>query len=439
MSPPPGLGWTSTFSVIRAFQADALGLLERLHADHGDVVRFPVATDTVWLVTHPNHVQHVLKDNAKNYTKGRVYDDVRPVLGRGLITNEGESWLRQRRLAQPAFHGRHLEGFSQVAAEETERMLATWNAGETRDVSHDVMGLAFRIACRTLFGADTDVDIDEADRQFTAATRAAVLRTREVLKLPLGAPRPNNIRYRRAIAWLDTLVYRLIAERRARGVDRADLLGMLLSARDEDTGEGMDDRQLRDEVLTFLFAGHETTANTLAWALHLLATSPAELDALRADLATLPGPPRFADLPNVPRLRRIVEETLRLYPPVWWLERCNVAEDQLGAYTVPPGTRLALSAWVTHRLPEFWSDPLRFDPDRFLPARVEGRHKFAWYPFAGGPRICIGNTFAMVTTCQALGAVLHRFRVSPAPGHVVITEPLVTVRPKGGIPLRIHA
>lgn len=441
---PPGPPWTATFSVLRGMFADALGLLDSLAAEHGGLLRIPVAGEWVWLISEPDYVEHILKDNAKNYVKSSMYEDMRPLLGNGLLTSEGELWKRQRRLAQPAFHHRHLETFSRITAEEVERTLAGWAPGQTLDMAHAMMELAFRIATRTLFGADLAADLEAAHHHFGVVARAIVVRSRELLKLPIGWPTPNNRRYTSAVKALDALVFKLIAARRAEPAAAAsrrdaDLLGLLLAAKDEDTGEGMDDKQLRDEVLTFLLAGHETTATSLAWELYLLAQHPAEQARARAEAQALPGPPSFADLKQLAYVRRVVDEGLRLYPPVWWFERSALNPDQLGPYAVPAGTRLALSPWLSHRKADRWEAPLRFDPDRFLPERAAGRHRFAYYPFAGGPRVCIGNTFSLVTSTQALGAILQRFGVEPVPERPIELEPLVTVRSKTGVHLRLTA
>jgi cytochrome P450 len=215
-------------------------------------------------------------------------------------------------------------------------------------------------------------------------------------------------------------------------------LGLLLAAVDEETGRGMEDEALRDEVLSFLFAGHETTANSLAWCLHLLAAHPEEQERLHAEVAALGRAPTSADLPALPRCRRALDETLRLYPPAWWLERRAIADDTLGGFVVPAGTRVALSTWLTHRHPGFWEDPLRFDPDRFLPARAEGRHRYAYYPFAAGPRGCIGAASAMVILTLALTTILGAWRVHPVPARPVRLEPLIAVRSATGVHLRVE-
>ncbi len=428
----PGYTPLQSVTLVRKMWADALGTLTEAQRTWGDLVQFHFGPDQVVHAFHPDAVQQILQANHKNFVKGPLYDDLRPLLGQGLITADGETWKRQRKLVQPAFRQEHLERWGDLIAAEVRAQLDGWGDGGEVEVSKVMMQLTFRVVCRTVFGSDEALDVERMYHVFTDVSEAILAESRRILRLPFWVPTLNHLRYKRALAALEAPVAALLAERRARNEPTVDLFGLLMGARDEDDGDGMSARQLRDEGMTFLFAGHETTGNALTWALHELSLHPEVQDRLHAELLALPEVPGAADLARAPLLRRVSDEVLRLHPPVWWLERQSIGPETVLGRDFPAGTRFALSPHVVQRDPRWWDDPERFDPDRAPP-----RHKAAYFPFASGPRMCIGSTFALQEMGQALAGIVRRFRVVPAQD-VVEADPLVTTRVKGGLRVRLE-
>jgi cytochrome P450 len=433
---PPGMRYPSAFHFFMAARRDPLGLLRSAAAEFGDVVRIDAWPLHVHLLFHPDGIKHVLLDNNRNYWKGGLIGRVKPLIGEGLFTSEGDFWRRQRRLAQPAFHRQRIEGFAAMMGAAGAQMLDEWQAaaasGTPIDLMEQTSRVTLRIVGQSLFGIDL---LGQAATVGSALLDALQFITEETFKLLpswLVVPTPRNRRFLRARAELDRVVLDIIEQRRRRGDGGDDLLGMLMEMRDADSGEGMSDRQLRDETITFILAGHETTAVTLAWACLLLAQHP-EIDArLRAEVSeVLAGrTPTLADLPRLGLARRVVDETLRLYPPVPVISRDSYAADEIDGYAIPAKSGAMLSPYVTHRHPAFWPDPDRFDPDRFLPEAVASRPRYAYFPFSGGPRLCIGNEFALMEAQILLAMIVQRYRVEVAPGATVEPEIKVTLRPR---------
>lgn len=400
------------------------------------------------LVTHPDGVEHVLKRNQKNYRKSDIF--VRPVsllAGRGLLTNEGESWLRQRRLAQPAFHRKRLAALAALmanSAEQTALRLTERQSQEPKpviDVLGEITRLTLGIASQALFSIDYSDDADRVGSAVRVAFEHINFRMNTPFALPLKIPTPRNRCFLHARQTLDNLVYDLIRERKRTGEHPGDLLSMLMDAHDEETGEGMSDRQLRDEVLTLLIAGHETTSAALAWTWYLLALHPGAETRLHAELARVLGgrTPAAEDLPALPYTRMVIDESLRLYPPAWGQPRQAINEDRIGDYRIPAGALVTLSQWVTHRHPDFWENPEAFDPERFTPERSAGRPVFAYFPFGGGARGCIGASFALMEAQLILATLAQRFRLELVPGYPVKPDPTFALRPLGGLLMRVRA
>jgi cytochrome P450 len=312
--------------------------------------------------------------------------------------------------------------------------------GETVDASREFMGLTLRIVGRTLFSTD----IDDSDGHIGAAitTLQRFLNDREtaVVKVPLSIPTPANRKARAALEVLDGMVFEIIDRRRTSGSTGDDLLGMLLDARDERTHDGMSDQQLRDEVMTLVLAGHETTASAMAWTMMLLSQSPIVERHAAEEVRTVLGgrAPTFEDLPRLRYVSMVVQESLRLYPPAWAIERVALADDEIGGFTIPAGGLVVISAYTMHRHPLYWEDPEGFDPERFAPERAEHRPRGAYIPFGAGPRICIGNQFALMEAQLVLAMILQRYRLDLVPGHPIVPEPLITLRPRDGMPMRIY-
>jgi cytochrome P450 len=421
---------------------DPIGLLTRSARELGDFVRFRFGPFDFVFLSASADIHRVLVENHKNYKKSRSYDGIRIVLGRGLLTSEGEHWKKQRRLAQPAFHHQRLKGFAATMAAATRDLVARWrDLTEPFDLHREMMRLTFRMVGLTLLSTDVEGDAVAFGRALDVALRWANEYGEQAVRIAPWFPTPKNLRYRRAKQTLDELVQRIIVERRNSGDPGSDLLGLLLAARDETTGEGMSDEELRDEMLTLVLAGHETTANALTWAFYLLAKNPAVADKLRAEIREVlrDREPAFEDLPRLVYAERVVQESMRLYPPAWALERAALADDVVGGYRIPARTTIVIAPYTMHRDPRCWDDPERFDPDRFAPDRFGDRQKLAYLPFGDGPRICIGKGFAMMEAKIALVMIAQCFVVELCAPDAIGMEPAITLRPKRAVTVRARA
>lgn len=432
-------GESRPLSTILALRRDPLGYLERIAAQYGDIAHLRVGPFPLVFVNHPDLIHEVLVAKDASFVKGRALDQTRDVFGKGLLTSEGEFHKRQRRLIQPAFHRRRIEAYADAMAADAASAADRWKDGETLDIAGEMMRLTLRIVARSLFSVD--VEDDEArevgqalDALVDAFSVVAVSFGGLLQKLPL----PSNLRSRRALRTLDALVYGLIRERRGSGQSGTeggeDLLSLLLAARYEEGG-GMDDRQVRDEVLTLFLAGHETTANALAWSWYLLASHPgaearfhAEIDSVLGD--RLPG---AADLPSLPYTRQVFAESMRLYPPAWAVSRKAIEPLTIGGYPVPAGAGVLASQWIAHRDPRFFEEPASFRPERWTEEFEAGLPKLAYFPFGGGPRLCIGMGFAWMEGVLLLATIGRRWRMRLVPGHPVEPHPRITLRPRNGV------
>jgi cytochrome P450 len=426
--------------LLLEFRNDPIAFLSKAARTYGDVVGFQIGPRRMVLLNHPDYIRDVLVTRQRNFVKGRALERAKRLLGEGLLTSEGEFHRRQRRLAQPAFHRQRIAAYGEVMVEEALRLRNNWQPGQVIDMAQAQMGLTLAIVGRTLFGSDTSSDaavVSQAMHDLLKMFNLVALPFTELLeRLPL----PQVRRFNAARAQLDAIIYRMIAQRRASGADNGDLLSMLLLAQDsEGDGTGMSDEQVRDEALTIFLAGHETTANALTWAFYLLAQHPAVAEQLAAELAeVLNGrPPTVDDLPQLRYTEMVVAEAMRLYPPAWILGRRAIAEHQVGPYTFPANTIFVMSQWVMHHDPRYYPDPERFDPTRWLPAAREQRPKFAYFPFGGGPRLCIGEQFAWMELMLVLASLAQHWRVALVPDHPVALYPSITLRPKYGMRLQL--
>jgi cytochrome P450 len=389
-----------------------------------------------FLINKPEYIEHVLLTNHANYSKSHFLRRMLgPIFGNGLLTSEDELWRRQRRIAAPAFHNKRIAEFVDTFSSCTQAMLGRWRTRtQPFDVAAEMMALTLDIIARTMFSADVSGEVEAVRRlmEIVVTMRPSIL---DLLGFPEWLPRRQPPAYGRAIAEFEALVAGFLAQRRADGIDRGDLLSMLLAARDPETGTGMSDKQLRDEILTIFLAGHETTANALSWIWYLLAQNPAAEARLHDELDRVLGGrmPTYGDLAELKWTRMVIEEAMRLYPPAHTIARTALGEDRIGGVRVPAGAIITISIYMTHRNPNLWTDPERFDPERFAPAEAARRHRFAYLPFGGGPRICIGNSFALAETQVIVAAVAQHYRVRLAPGHVVQPIGLITLRAKNGI------
>ena len=418
---------------------DPLAVFTGWAREFGDIFYYRAGWIHVYFLNSPELIESVLVTNQQNFRKDRVIQNSRWFLGQGLLTSEGSEWLRQRRLCQPAFHRERLALYARIINGCAEEMLDSWKDGENRDVHQEMMQLTLRVVAKVLFS----VDVKNESKEVAAALNllmkhssgARMLLPPWVRYLPL----PFLIRVRRAVRQLDEVVYRIIRERRRSENDNGDLLSMLMSARDED-GSRMTDRQLRDEVMTFLLAGHETTALSLSWAWFLLSENPEAENKLHHELArVLDGKnPSFEDLPRLCYTEAVVKESVRLYPPAWSLARTAAEDFEIGGYLVPAGSNVVMSQWIMHRDPRFFPSPEQFDPGRWFEEHTQRLLRFAYFPFGGGPRYCVGASFAMMEATLLLAAIAQRFRLRMVPGHKVVPVPSITLRPKYGIKMSLH-
>lgn len=435
---PPGLPIVG--SVLGALR-DPLTLFMEATRDHGDIVGFHMLHLDYVLLTNPDAIRHVLVENHKNYQKSRNYAGLKVILGQGLVTSEGDVWKKQRKLAQPAFHRERIASFVRAMSECTTDMLARWdreNVGGVFDVHKEMMRLTFRIVGRALLSRDLDGDASAIGEALSIGLRWANDYAEALVPIPLGVPTPKNLRLRKAMRTFDELIFRTIAERRAQGA-KDDLLSMLLEARDEETGEPMSDALLRDELITMVSAGHETTANALSFALYLLSKHPEwaravaeEADAVLGDAVTV------EDVKKLATTSMVIEETMRLYPPVWVFERRALDVDHVGEWEIPKNATVGIAPYALHRSPAIWENPEGFDPTRFEPRAKETRHKHAYMPFGGGPRTCIGNVFALTEATLVLAMIAKQFRLEALSGRALELDALVTLRPKGGLPMALR-
>jgi len=439
---PKGVPLLGHYGELRG---NPLDFFLRAFREHGDVVRMRFGWVEAHLLSHPAHAKVVLQEHWQDFSKNTPgFDKIRLVLGNGLLTSEGDFWRRQRRLMQPAFHHARLEGLANVMVKAAADLGDEWalaaRAGRVVDVAEDMMRLTLRIVAETLLGTDVTGQAKDIGPAVTVVLEDVNQRSKQMFDLPLSVPTRQNRRLARALATLDAVVLRAIAEHRQHTPSRPDLLTLLLAVRDEDTGEGMSDRQIRDEVMTIFLAGHETTANALAWTFALLSQHPRFDGEVRDEIASvLRGAlPQFTDAPRLPRATMVVKESMRLYPPAWIIGRYSKTPHTFGRYRVGAGSIIFISPYVIHRHPGVWSNPEGFDPDRFTPEQESQRPRFAYFPFGGGPRICIGNAFAMLEAQLVLATLLSRFRLELLPGHTPTVQPLVTLRPKGGLPMRVR-
>ncbi len=389
----------------------------------------------------PELMHEVLVEKADKFHKGMVMKrGLVPFLGNGLVTSDGDFWRRQRKLAQPAFHARRIENYASTMVDHTLKMLDSWQAGATIRIDREMMKLTLGIACKTLFDTDVSGDAERVGVLLADVLDITNERFSSVVNLPKWIPTPKRARTARLIGELDAIIQRFIDQRRKNGEDRGDLLSMLMLAEDEN-GEHMSDKQLRDEVMTLFFAGHETTANTLTWAWYLLSQHPEARTKLWQEVdSVLEGrAPTLADLSKLPYTDQIIKESLRLYPPAPGMNREPVEDVTIGGYTVPKGVQLSLSIYAMQRSDRYFDHPEDFDPERFSPEREKQIPRYAYLPFGGGPRVCIGNMFAMMEARLVLAAVAARYDLALLPEPQVVPEQLVTIRPKFGMQMRLVA
>jgi cytochrome P450 len=419
-------------------QQNPLDYFTAMAQKYGDVSGMRIGRFRSLFINHPDLIEDVLVNNARKYHKGRILQANKFLFGEGLLTSEGDFWLRQRRLSQPAFHRARVGTYAATMGEYAEQMAATWRNGEERDIHEEMMQLALRIVGKTLFDADVTRDAKEVGETMDILLRIAANFGRTIL-VPLWVPSPRNIRAKLGIRRLEKVIYRIIAQRRASGHDAGDLLSILLQAQDED-GTRMNDRQLRDETITLFLAGHETTANTLSWTWMLLAQNPAVEKKFHEELDGVLGGrvPALDDLQKLTYLNHVLTESLRLYPTAWGMARLAAEEHEIAGYPVRVGYGVAFAQWVVHRDARWFDAPLEFRPERWENGLAKQLRRFAYFPFGGGPRQCIGNAFALMEASVVLATIGQKYRFKLVPRHKVTPLASITLRPKDGIRVKLE-
>lgn len=431
---------------------DPLGMFTRMAREGSGVVPLRIGPRQGYLVSDPEKIRHVLLENAMQYDKDTLaFRAVRVALGNGLLTSSGDFWKRQRRIAQPAFHGENLKRFAPIfnrlANQCADQWESTHRSGNPVDAGTDMMKATLDGVAEALFGEDLSAEAGEINRVFPAILDELAHRAHSPIPVPLWIPSPRNRRLHAALGTIEQIVDTMIRRRRDR-LDaiaaepsvRRDLLSTLMLAKDEETGESMGDQQLHDEVMTLLIAGHETTANALSWIWYLLDRHPDEQERLYEELRSVTGgrPPLVDDLPHLKRLRMVFLEALRLYPPVWMFDRRALAPDRLGSTEIHAGDLVIFCPYAVHRIESLWPDPETFRPERFEPGHEQQKNKFAFLPFGAGPRMCMGMSFAMIESQILLGTLINRFRTRLWTPEVLRPKPQVTLRPDRPVLLRLE-
>jgi cytochrome P450 len=395
------------------------------------------------MLIDPAHVEYVLQTNSRNYRKGRNYKEVAASTGNGLFVSEGDVWRRQRRLAQPAFHHQRIASFAKIMTDSAEAMLKHWQplaeCGASVEVDAEMLRLTLGIVGKALFSRDLSDKADTMSQSFEIIRKHTIDRIMSVVKFPANFPTLQNRRFRQAIANAEQIVYDLIAERRRGQGNTDDLLSLFMAARDEETGEGLSDTELRDQALTIIGAGYETTTQALAWTWYLLAKHQEVENRLHAEISDVLGgrTPTFDDLPHLKYTLMVFQEAMRLYPPIWMMTRAAITSDEIGGYRIPANSEILLLPYITHRHPKYWENAEEFDPEHFLPEKVATRPRFAYLPFGGGPRQCIGNNFALMEAQLIIATVAQKYRLRLADERVIEPEASVTLRPRGSMRMKL--
>jgi cytochrome P450 len=445
--PPPKVGGYPLVGALPGLVKRRLDFLEANRRQHGEIFTLDLGFTSAVILCHPRHAQHVLADNVGNYAKGgALWESIRTLLGNGLPVSEGDYWKRQRRMMQPAFHHQKLVALTEKIVEAIDESLTEgWgpaaSSGEPFDVTQAFTRMTMKVLARTMFGSE--VGAEETARVAEALTYAIdYIPKRMVTKaLPGWMPVPGLARYQEALKSIDELIFRVIERGRKSAEAGNNLLSLLLNATDDESTQQMTDEQLRDEAVALFLAGYETTAGSLAWAFHILSQQPEFAQRVHTEVDGVLGSrtPAFEDLFQLGLARNVLQETLRLHPPSYWIPRTAVKDDEIDGYRIPAGSTVAVMTYLIHRHPDIWDNPLAVDPDRFLPKRSEGRHKMAWIPFGAGQRLCIGKEFALMEGQLIIARVLQRYNVEAVPGRVAQMHLSTTLRTKDGVWVKLKA
>ncbi|MDG4793433.1 cytochrome P450 [Micromonospora sp. WMMD1082] len=439
---PPGPSRASALRLLAVMTRDRLHMMTSAAERYGDAARLPVGPKTLYLFNHPEHAKHVLADNSGNYHKGIGLVHARRALGDGLLTSEGELWRKQRKVIQPVFQSRRLARHADAVAEQGGKFVSRLRAragDEPVDVVEELTGLTLGVLGRTLLDADLD-GFDNIGGSFAAVQDQALFELESLSAVPMWVPLPRQMRFRRARRHLQEVVDQLVAARAADVAGRDDALSRLIISAGEESDPRVGRQRLRDELVTLLLAGHETTASTLGWALHLVDDHPQVRERLHAEAVEVLGDrlPVYEDLHRLQYTTMVLMESMRLYPPVWLLPRIAQQEDEVGGYRVPARADVLICPYTLHRHPAFWPDPERFDPERFDKNEMRDRPTYAYLPFGAGPRFCVGSNLGMMEAVFVLALLVRDLRLSKAPGHRAIPEPMLSLRMRGGLPMLIR-
>ncbi|KUL41541.1 cytochrome P450 [Actinoplanes awajinensis] len=436
---PPGPPRTAALLMLMVMGRDRLGMMTDAAARYGDAARLPVGPKQLYYFNHPDHAKHVLADNAGNYHKGIGLVHARRALGDGLLTSEGDLWRKQRKVTQPAFQSRRIAAQAGIVAEEATKLVARLRqhaGGAPVDMLQELTGLTLGVLGRTLLDADL-TRFDTVGDDFAAVQDQAMFELETLGAVPHWVPLPRQLRFRRARTNLQRTVDRLVAERGSTGGD--DVLSRLIVSTSAEADPEVGRQRLRDELVTLLLAGHETTASTLSWTLHLIDKHPEVRERLRQEAVEVLGDraPVFEDLHRLTYTSMVLEEAMRLFPPVWILPRKSLEADVVGGYRVPAGSDVLICPYTLHRHPEFWPEPDRFDPERFDRSRASDRPRYAYIPFGAGPRFCVGNHLGLMEAAFVLATLVRDLRLESPPGRAVVPEPMLSLRVRGGLPMTV--
>jgi cytochrome P450 len=422
------------------FRRDATGFLSKLAFEFGDIAHFRIGAQHVYQLNHPDLIRDVLVTNHRNFVKTRGLERAKRVVGTGLLSSDGEFHLKQRRLAQPAFSKQRVEAYGAAMTACADKFSRSWTDGATVDMAAEMLRPTLSIVGHTLFGADTSSNADELAEAMTVVFEYFHTLTRPFAGLLERLPLPSNRRFSKARALLDETVYRIIRERRSSRCDEGDFLSkLLLAVDDEGDGTGMTDAEARDEIMTMFLAGHETTATMLTWTIYLLAVNPEAEARFHVELDEVLGGrlPTVDDLPNLRYTRMILAESMRIYPPVWAITRRALEDYPVGDYVVRAGSIVGMSQFVMHRDERYFTAPYRFDPLRWTPEEAAKRPRYSYFPFGGGIRQCIGEGFAWMEGILLLATLCQRWRADVLPGYEPKFQPLLTLRPRHGLPMTL--
>ncbi|GJM41911.1 MAG: cytochrome P450 [Ardenticatenaceae bacterium] len=429
---------------IPEIQRNPLGFLQQNAAEHGDFIHYPLGLWEVFQLNHPDLIEHVLVTNQRNYCKNTAqYNTLAKITGRGLLTSDGRFWRRQRRMIQPAFHRQRVLAWGEMMAQATQNMLAGWETAvqknEPLDIDEEMMAVTLNIVGEALLGLDLQADASKLTHAVLAMLDYVVYRSQQPVALPLSVPTPRHRRFHHGLRLLDELIETAVQNHKQGKGNPNTILSQMRTAVDHNN-QPMTSDELRDEVITLLVAGHETAASGLTWLFFLLSQNPIVEKNLLAEIdGVLNGrPPTTDDLPNLPTVQRVIDEALRLYPPAWVITRRAIEADTLGGADIPANALIIMSPYTTQRHPAFWEKPDQFYPDHFLPEAKRSRPRYAYFPFGGGARLCIGDQFAKVEMGLVGTAVLQKYRLQLVPNHPVVADPLVTIRPKHGLMMTLE-